>query len=76
MDPITSTIGWLLGLYLAAGMVTMVRFLLGGAERALPEPAAITWPARILMAPGAVLLWPVLVRRWFVDGGQRREGAA
>ena len=53
-----------LAAYAAAGLATAVAFVMGGASRALPEPAPVTLGARLLMVPGAIVLWPVVLRRW------------
>jgi len=53
-----------LAAYVAAGIAIAVVFVTGGASRALPEPAPVTVGARLLMVPGAVVLWPVVLRRW------------
>ena len=50
-------------LYLAAGIAIAVLWLAGGAERILPETATISLGARILMLPGAVVMWPVVLVR-------------
>ena len=49
--------------YVAAGLAIAIFFLVDGAERILPEPASVTLGARILLLPGAVLIWPVVLRR-------------
>jgi hypothetical protein len=53
-----------LAAYVACGIVTAVAFVAGGVSRALPEPAAVTIGARVLLVPGAIALWPIVVRRW------------
>ena len=38
---------------------------LGIGPRAWPQaPGPMTWPARLLVVPGAVLLWPWLAWQW------------
>lgn len=38
---------------------------LGIGPRARPQaPGPMTWPARLLVVPGMVLLWPWLVWQW------------
>ena len=51
-------------LYAALGICVAVAFVVLGVTRILPQPATVTIPARALLFPGAVALWPVVVRRW------------
>jgi hypothetical protein len=50
--------------YIAAGIVTALIFVLFGVSRVPPRPASVTSGARILLFPGAVALWPLVVVRW------------
>lgn len=54
----------LLGLYLGLGVCFAIPFVLRGANRIDPHAAQGTWGFRLLIAPGSVLLWPLLLRRW------------
>lgn len=56
--------------YLAIGAVAGPAFVFGGMARALGGPVSISAGARLLLIPGAVLLWPLLLARW------RRGGPA
>lgn len=49
--------------YLLIGLLVAIPFALRGAARALPEPASLTRGARILLVPGALLLWPLVALR-------------
>lgn len=51
-------------LYVAAGFATAVAFVVFGASRVLPHPAPLTVGARIMLLPGAALLWPYVLARW------------
>jgi hypothetical protein len=51
-------------LYVAVGFVVAVAFVVFGASRVLPEPAPLTAGARIMLVPGATLLWPYVLARW------------
>ena len=53
-----------LALYVAAGFVVAVAFLVFGVTRVLPEPAPVTLGARIVLFPGAAALWPYVLIRW------------
>lgn len=54
----------LLGLYLACGFLFALAFALAGAKRIDPHAARGSWGFRLLITPGAMALWPLLMRRW------------
>ena len=54
----------LLGLYLACGLVFAVPFALTGVAKIDPHAVGSGWGFRLLIVPGALLLWPWLLRRW------------
>ena len=51
-------------LYAVLGVCVALAFVILGVTRILPQPATVTIPARVLLFPGAVALWPVVARRW------------
>ncbi len=53
-----------LALYAAVGVAVAGAFVVFGVTRALPEPAPVTFGARILIFPGAAALWPYVLIRW------------
>ena len=53
-----------LALYAAAGVAIAAAFVVFGVTRVLPEPLPVTVGARILLFPGAALLWPYVLARW------------
>jgi hypothetical protein len=54
----------LLGTYLACGLLFALPFALAGVKRIDPRAARGTWGFRLLMIPGAMVFWPLLLRRW------------
>ena len=54
----------LLGAYLACGLVFAVPFALIGVRRIDPHAANGSWGFRLLIIPGVMALWPILLRRW------------
>lgn len=54
---------WFFVLYLGAGIVTAILFFAYGAER-LAHGAPVTYGARVLFIPAAMLLWPLILKRW------------
>ena len=61
-----------LGTYLGVGVLFAVPFAFVGAARIDPDAAGATLGFRLLILPGAVALWPVLLLRWR-EGGPRAE---
>jgi hypothetical protein len=62
MDAIATTIAIAAGLYVAAGLVTSVAFVIAGVTKV--QSAPVTIGARILLLPGAAALWPLVISRW------------
>jgi len=50
--------------YLAIGSLVALPFLIIGIGRIDPAAKAAPWTFRMLMFPGVVALWPLIVRRW------------
>ena len=51
-------------LYVLIGIVTAVAFLISGVTRVFVHPVPVSIPARILLLPGATILWPYVLVRW------------
>jgi hypothetical protein len=54
----------LLGVYFACGSVFALAFAFWGAQRIDPHAAPGTWGFRLLIIPGSMALWPLLLYRW------------
>jgi hypothetical protein len=54
----------LLALYAVVGAVTALAFATFGIARVLPAGTPVTLGARVLLLPGAALLWPYVLLRW------------
>jgi hypothetical protein len=57
-----------IALYVLAGAVTALAFVTFGISRVLPFGTPVTLGARVLLVPGAVILWPCVLRRWVKAG--------
>ena len=71
-----TVVGWglaLLGLYLAAGLLFAVPFLAVGVKRIDPAASQGTWGFRVLILPGVVVFWPLLLARWLGGSEQPPE---
>jgi hypothetical protein len=60
-----------LALYVAVGVAIGFAFVLFGVTRVFPRPVSVTMGARILLLPGASLLWPLVLRRWLKSRSHR-----
>jgi hypothetical protein len=58
-------------LYGLAGAVTAIAFVIFGVTQVLDDPVPVSVGARILLIPGALLLWPYLLWRWVRAGDPR-----
>jgi hypothetical protein len=54
----------ILGIYLACGLVFAISFALFGAQKIDPHAAPGSWGFRVLLIPGAMAFWPLLIWRW------------
>ena len=61
---------YLLVAYAAVGSLVALAFVIVGVTRVQPMP--VTVGARILLLPGAFVLWPVVVARWHKSRGAGR----
>jgi hypothetical protein len=57
-----------LALYGLVGAVTALEFVTFGISRVLPFGTPVTLGARVLLLPGAVILWPYVLWRWVRAG--------
>jgi len=55
-------IAW--GIYLALGLLFAIPFALIGVKRIDPHAAHGSWGFRLLIIPGTMALWPLLLKRW------------
>ncbi len=62
MDTIAAILFGALAVYFAVGLPAALAFIALGVTRV--QPAPVTIGARILLLPGAVALWPLVLSRW------------
>ena len=62
----------IVGIYVAAGVLFAVPFVLRGVNRIDPVAREGTWGFRLIVVPGVVALWPLLALRW-LRGAQPPE---
>jgi hypothetical protein len=51
-------------IYLACGLAFAITFTLVGVKRIDPHAKPGSWGFRLLVMPGAMALWPLLLKRW------------
>jgi hypothetical protein len=61
----------LLAGYFGVGLAVAIPFVVFGVAQVLSRPARVTAGARVLLLPGAALLWPLVLARW-LQAGRRR----
>lgn len=54
----------LMGAYLGCGFLFAVPFAFLGARRIDPHAGPATWGFRLLIIPGTMIFWPLLLSRW------------
>ena len=54
----------LLGIYLACGFLFAIPYVLQGVKKVDPHAAHGSWGFRLLIFPGTLAFWPLLLRRW------------
>jgi hypothetical protein len=59
-----------LALYAVLGAVIALAFVTFGIARVLPAGTPVTLGARVLLMPGAALLWPYVLLRWVKARGR------
>jgi hypothetical protein len=62
MDSIATILAIGFVIYVAAGLVVGLGFVIFGISTV--QPAPVTIGARILLLPGATALWPLVMSRW------------
>jgi hypothetical protein len=60
-------------IYLAVGLVFAIAFAARGVEVVDPAARNCTRGFRIVIVPGAIALWPLLLRRWLGREPTRKE---
>jgi hypothetical protein len=53
-----------LAIYLTSGLLFAIPFALVGVKRVDPHAAHGSWGFRLLVIPGTMAFWPLLLRRW------------
>jgi hypothetical protein len=68
-EPISMFLVYLLAAYVAVGIAAALAFVTVGIVQV--QPMSVTVGARILLLPGAFVLWPLVLARWLKSRGNR-----
>lgn len=60
-----------LELYVLAGIVVGLAFVLAGVTRVLEHPVTVSPGARVLLFPASAALWPLVLTRWLNRSARR-----
>jgi hypothetical protein len=60
-----------LGAYFGVGLVFAAVFVTYGVTRVLMPPRSASTGARLIILPGATVLWPLVLYLW-IKGGERQ----
>jgi hypothetical protein len=52
------------GLYLGVGAIVAIAFVSAGLQRIDVAAKNMPWSARLLVFPGVVALWPLMLTKW------------
>jgi hypothetical protein len=69
LGPISMVLLYLFAATVAFGAAVALAFVAVGVEQVQPMP--VTVGARILLLPGALVLWPLVLARWIKSRGGR-----
>lgn len=54
----------IVAVYLAAGLVFAIPFVIKGVTEIDEGTHGSTWGFRIIIIPGTIVFWPLLLKRW------------
>lgn len=64
MTSIGTLLLYALGLYVVAGVIFGIAYVLYGVTRTLGQPTTVSAGARVLLFPASAALWPLVLSRW------------
>ncbi|MFG0327684.1 MAG: hypothetical protein ACF8SC_10510 [Phycisphaerales bacterium JB037] len=64
---------WVIAAYAGVGLAVGLAFVSVGVSRVDEAMGGTHWSVRILLLPGAVAVWPIVLMRWFGARGAKGE---
>ena len=76
MEALVSWLLGALGIYLTIGLLVAIPFAFKGAKTIDPAASEGTWGFKLLIIPGTMVFWPLLLTRWLGGKPQPEECSA
>lgn len=70
---IVSIILLIIAVYVAAGVVFAIAFVTRGVTRIDEAAQGAGWGFRVIIFPGTILFWPVLLRKWITAAKRKNN---
>jgi hypothetical protein len=67
MEIIAAVIVLTLLLYVICGVLFTIFFQVWGLKKIDEDVPGSTWGFRVIIIPGCIALWPVLMKKWFTS---------
>jgi hypothetical protein len=61
----------MVALYLLAGLVFAIPFVIKGVSKIDEGAQGSTWGFRIIIIPGVIVFWPLLLKKWLKSPSRR-----
>jgi hypothetical protein len=61
------------GLYLAAGFVFAIPFVIKGVTKIDEGAIGSNWGFRLIIIPGTIVFWPLLLKKWMAVNKLKQE---
>lgn len=65
----------ILALYLVAGILFAILFLIKGIEKTDPAAHGSGWGFKLIILPGTIVFWPVLLHKWIQSKHMQHDKA-
>lgn len=59
-------------IYLVAGLVFAIPFVIKGVTKIDEGAKGSTWGFRIIIIPGTIVFWPVLLKKWMKENKRKK----
>lgn len=59
-------------IYLLAGLVFAIPFVIKGVTKIDEGAKGSTWGFRIIIIPGTIVFWPVLLKKWMKENKRKK----
>jgi hypothetical protein len=63
----------IVALYLAAGLVFAIPFVIKGVSRIDEGAIGSKWGFRVIIMPGTIIFWPLLLKKWMAVYKQKQK---